>query len=301
MDVKPSATTEPGLASSSPSPATSRAQSYGNLAPTLIESEAAGVRLNLGELWKYRELLYFLTLRDIKVRYQQTLLGVAWVLIQPLLTMLIFTLVFNRFVRVDTGGVPYPLFALSGLVMWLFFANAVTNSASSLVLNSQLVTRVYFPRMYIPAASVGTGLVDLTVSMALLVALAMFYRVTWTWSALLLPVFIFIMALFGLGVGFLFAALTVKYRDLRHALPFLIQIWMFASPVIYPTSVVPQKWRWLFVINPIAGILEGFRGALTGQAPDWRLLSISAAITLVVLIVSIYVFRRTEDTFADMI
>lgn len=302
MNVKTSAGTEQTLAGSSPdSPASRGAQPHHDLAPTLIQSEAAGVSLSLRELWIYRELLYFLTLRDIKVRYKQTLLGIAWVLIQPLLTMLIFSLVFNRFVRVDTGGMPYPLFALSGLVLWLFFANAVTNSASSLVLNSQLVTRVYFPRMYIPAATIGTGLVDLAVSMLLLGGLALYYGVAWTWSLLLLPVFVLIMALLGLGVGFLFASLSVKYRDLRHALPFMIQIWMFASPVIYPISVVPQSWRWLFLMNPIAAILEGFRGAFTGRAPDWTHLLISAALTLAVLLISVYVFRRAEDNFADMI
>lgn len=301
MDVKTSASPEPNPGQSLASSSHAASVSHNDLAPTLIKSEAAGVQLNLGELWAFRELLYFLTVRDIKVRYKQTLLGIAWVLIQPLLTMLIFTLVFNRFVRVDTGGIPYPLFALSGLVMWLFFANAVTNSTNSLVLNSQLVTRVYLPRMYIPAATIGTGLVDLAVSMLLLFALALYYGVTWTWSILMLPVFVLIMALLGMGVGFLFAALTVKYRDLRHALPFLIQIWMFASPVIYPISVVPQTWRWLFLINPIAAILEGFRAALTGGALDGRHLAISAAITLAVLILSVYVFRRAEDSFADMI
>src|SRR5438270_9013589 len=197
----------------------------------LIESEQSGVRLNLAELWRYRELLYFLTLRDIKVRYKQTLLGITWVLIQPLLTMLIFTLVFNRFVHVDTGAMPYPLFALSGLMLWLFFANAVTNSAASLVLNSHLITKVYFPRMFVPAATVGTGLVDSAVSLLLLIVVAVYYANVWTWGALLLPLFILMMAVFALGVGLFFASLTVKYRDLRHALPFSIQLWMFASPV----------------------------------------------------------------------
>src|SRR6185436_5487168 len=204
----------------------------------LIESEQRGVRLNLAELWRFRELLYFLTLRDIKVRYKQTLLGIAWVLLQPLLTMLIFTLVFNRFVRVDTGAMPYPLFALSGLMLWLFFSNAVTNSAASLVLNAQLITKVYFPRMYIPAATGGTGLVDSGISLLLLIVVAVYYGTTLTLTALLLPVFILMMDLFALGVGLIFASLTVKYSDLRHALPFLIQLWMFASPVVYPASVV---------------------------------------------------------------
>jgi len=267
----------------------------------LIESEQTGVRLNLGELWRFRELLYFLTLRDIKVRYKQTLLGIAWVLIQPFLTMLIFSLVFSRFVKVNTGAMPYPLFALSGLMLWLFFANAVTNSTASLVLNAQLITKVYFPRMFIPAATVGTGLVDSGISLLLLIAVAIYYGTAWTLSALLLPLFILMMALFALGVGLIFASLTVKYRDLRHALPFLIQLWMFASPVVYPASVVPAKWHWLLVINPIAAILEGFRAALTGAAIDWQNTLIAFAIILFVLIVSLYIFRRAEDGFVDVI
>jgi len=269
--------------------------------PVSIESEEAGVRLNLSELWQFRELLYLLTIRDIKVRYKQTLMGMAWVIIQPLTTMLIFTLVFNRFVRVDTRPMAYPLFALSGLLPWLFFANAVTNSAGSLVLNSHLITRVYFPRIYIPAASVGTGLVDFAISFILLVALAIYYGTVWTWSVLLLPLFVLMFALFAFGVGLIFASQTVKYRDLRHALPFLIQILMFASPVVYPASVVPDKWRWILVINPVAVMLEGFRTALTGGAFNWPQIALAAAITLGVLILSLYIFRRAEDNFADVI
>ena len=285
-------------------PKTSRTETnqIASLGPEfLIESEQSGVRLNLAELWRHRELLYFLTLRDIKVRYKQTLLGITWVLIQPLLTMLIFALVFNRFVHVDTGAMPYPLFALSGLMLWLFFANAVTNSAASLVLNSQLITKVYFPRMFVPAATVGTGLVDSVVSLTLLIVVAIYYRTPWTWSVLLLPLFILMMALFAQGVGLLFASLTVKYRDLRHALPFLIQLWMFASPVVYPAKIVPEKWRWVLLINPIAAILEGFRAALWGNPIDWQHLSIAFAIILTVLILSLYIFRRAEDGFVDVI
>lgn len=267
----------------------------------LIRSEEAGVQLNLGELWHYRELLYFLTLRDIKVRYKQTLMGVAWVIIQPLTTVLIFTLVFNRFVRLDTGALPYPLFALSGLLLWLFFANAVTNSTHSLVSNANLITKVYFPRMFIPAASVGAGLVDLGVAFLLLIALSFYYGVALTLNILVLPLFVLMMALLALGVGLLSAAVTVKYRDLRHALPFIIQLWMFASPVIYPTSIVPPKWKWLVTINPVAGIIEGFRASLTGSAFDWVHVFISAVIILVVLVCSIYTFRRFEDTFADVV
>ena len=268
---------------------------------SLIKSEEKGVQLDLGELWRSRELLYFLTLRDIKVRYKQTLMGVAWVLIQPLLTVLIFTLVFNRFVRLETGSLPYALFAFSGLLLWLFFATAVTNSTHSLVSNANLITKVYFPRMYVPAASVGAGLVDLAVAFLLLIVLCFYYGVGLTLNALLLPLFIFLMALLALGVGLISAAVTVKYRDLRHALPFVIQLWMFASPVIYPTSLVPEKWKWLMLINPVAGIIEGFRASLTGRPFDWMHVSIAAGITLLVLVCSLYVFRRLEHTFADVV
>lgn len=268
---------------------------------SLIKSEESGVRLDLGELWYFRELLYFLTLRDIKVRYKQTLMGVAWVIIQPLTTVLIFTLVFNRFARLDAGALPYPLFALSGLLLWLFFANAVTNSTHSLVSNANLITKVYFPRMFIPAASVGAGLVDLAVAFLLLLVLCFHYGVGLSPNLLLLPFFVLLMALLALGIGLLSAAVTVKYRDLRHALPFLIQLWMFASPVIYPTSIVPQRWKWLVTLNPVAGIIEGFRASLTGQPFDRMHVLIATAITLVVLVCSVYVFRRFEHTFADVV
>src|SRR6266550_685384 len=279
-----------------PHPATATLERH-----ALIRSEETGVQLNLSELWHYRELLYFLTLRDIKVRYKQTLMGVTWVIIQPSLTVLIFTLVFNRFVRLDTGSLPYPLFALSGLLLWLFFANSVTNSTHSLVSNANLITKVYFPRLFIPAASVGAGLVDLSVAFLLLVALCFYYGVALTLQILLLPVFVLMMALLALGVGLFAAAVTVKYRDLRHALPFIIQLWMFASPVIYPTSVVPERWKWLVIINPVAGIIEGFRASLTGRPFDWIHISVSLMITLAVLVSAIYIFRRFEDTFADVV
>jgi len=308
MDLETSKAASPKLSHTAPDQVVPPSESGFNDSPTpaierhaLIKSEAAGVQLNLGELWRFRELLYFLTLRDIKVRYKQTLMGVAWVIIQPLLTVLIFTLVFNRFVRLDAGSLPYPLFALCGLLLWLFFANAVTNSTHSLVSNANLITKVYFPRMFIPAASVGAGLVDLSVAFLLLVLLLFYYGVALSLQILMLPVFVLMMALLALGVGLLAAAVTVKYRDLRHALPFIIQLWMFASPVIYPISVVPQRWKWLVMINPVAGIIEGFRAAITGQHFNWIHISISLAITLSMLVSSIYVFRRLEDTFADVV
>ena len=273
----------------------------GHLRRTLIKSEESGVQLNLAELWSSRELLYFLTLRDIKVRYKQTLMGVAWVILQPLTTALIFTIVFTRFVRLDAGALPYPLFTLSGLLLWLFFANAVTNSTHSLVSNANLITKVYFPRMFIPAASVGAGLVDLAVACLLLIALFLYYSLPLTLNLLLLPLFVLMIALLALGVGLLSAAVTVKYRDMRHALPFIIQLWMFASPVIYPVSLVPDNWKWLVMINPVAGIIEGFRASLTGLPFDWRHISISGAIIVTLLMSSVYIFRRFENTFADVV
>jgi lipopolysaccharide transport system permease protein len=267
----------------------------------IIKSESYGVELNLGELWAYRELLYFLILRDLKVRYKQTLMGVLWVLLQPLAMMLIFTVIFNRFVQVDGGSFPYPLFAFSGLVLWLFFANAILNSTTSLISNTNLLTKVYFPRLFIPTASVGAGLVDLLIAFTLVIALFVYYRVTPTWNLLLLPLFLMLIALLALGMGLLFSALTVKYRDLRHALPFLTQIWMFASPVIYPTTIVPVRWHWLLIANPVTGIIEGFRASLFGRGFNWGSIAVSVAITVGLLALAVYVFRRTEYNFADVI
>jgi lipopolysaccharide transport system permease protein len=267
----------------------------------LIESLEAGVRLELGELWVYRELLYFLTLRDIKVRYKQTLMGAAWVIIQPLGTMLILTLFFNKLAGLQSGQIPYPLFAYSGLLLWTFFSNAVVNSTNSLVSNTNLITKVYFPRMFIPIAAVGAGLVDLAIASIVLIGLAVYYQVSFGWKILALPIFISLAVGLAVAVGMLISALTVKYRDLKHALPFIIQAWMFASPVIYPPGIVPEKWRWLLNLNPLSGIIEGFRSALIGRAFDWPAIAAAAAITSALLVCSIYVFRRTEDTFADLI
>jgi lipopolysaccharide transport system permease protein len=267
----------------------------------LIRSEAAGVQLNLGDLWAYRELLYFLTWRDVKVRYKQTLMGVAWVVIQPLATMLIFTVVFNRIARLDSGAIPYPLFAYSGLLLWSFFAGAVSAGTNSLISNTSLVTKVYFPRAFIPAAAVGAGLVDLAVGSVLLAAMAAYYGVHVTWGLLLLPVFVLLGALLAFAAGMLASALTVKYRDLRHALPFLLQFWMFASPVIYPAGAVPEGLRWVLAVNPMSGVIEGFRASLTGTGFDWRVAAVPFIAAPVLLALAFYVFRRLEDTFADVI
>ncbi len=254
------------------------------------------------ELWAYRELFYFLVWRDLKVRYKQTVLGVAWAIIQPLFTMLIFTLFFGRLAGVPSDDVPYPVFVYAGLLLWTFFANAVTTSGNSLVGNSNLLSKVYFPRLFIPSAAVGAGLVDLAIAFVILVALMIYYEVVVTWSILMLPVLVLLTTLLAVGVGTWLSALNVKYRDIRFALPFLIQIWMFVSPIIYPPSFVPEKWRWLLALNPLTGIIDSFRVSLFGhQNFNWGMLAISTMITLALLAYSAYAFWRMEENFADIV
>jgi lipopolysaccharide transport system permease protein len=264
----------------------------------VVDADKTSIGLSPRDLWAHRELLYFLTWRDVKVRYKQTLLGAAWALLQPLLLMLIFTFVFGRLVGVKSGGVPYPLFAYAGLLPWMFFANAVTNSGNSLIGNTNLIKKVYFPRIIIPTAAVGAGLVDLGIGFLLLIALMFYYGIGLHSTLLLLPLLIILLTLLALGVGMWMSALNVKYRDVRYALPFLIQVWFFASPVIYP---VPQQWRWLMALNPMTGIVQGFRSAFFGQPVDWATLGLSAVITLLILVYSTFTFSRMERSFADVI
>lgn len=264
----------------------------------VIEASRSWAVLNFRDLWAYRELLYFLTWRDVKVRYKQTVLGAAWAILQPLLLMLIFNFFFARLAGISSGTVPYPLFAYAGLLPWTFFANAIANSGNSLVGSTNLITKVYFPRMIIPAAAVGAGLVDFAIAFVLLVGLMVYYRVSLNLSIVVLPILIVLTALLALGVGLLMSALTVKYRDVRYALPFVVQCWMFASPVIYP---VPAKWRWLLSINPMTGIIEGFRAVLFGQQLNWPTLALSAALTFAILVFATFVFSRMEKSFADVI
>jgi lipopolysaccharide transport system permease protein len=268
----------------------------------VIEPSKSWVALNLRDLWAYRELLYFLTWRDVKVRYKQTLLGVAWAILQPLLTMLIFTLLFGRLAGIKSDGIPYPIFAYAGLLIWTFFANAVTNSGNSLVGSANLITKIYFPRIIIPGAAVGAGLVDLGIAFLIQIGLMLYYHVTITRAILMVPVLVLLATLLALGVGMWLSALNVKYRDIRYAIPFLIQLWMFASPIIYPESMLQGKMRYILRLNPLTGIVENFRVALFGHSNfHWQSLGISAAITLFILIYSAYSFRRMERSFADIV
>lgn len=267
----------------------------------IIEPTKGWVPVNLRDLWQYRDLLYILTMRDIKVRYKQTLLGAAWAIIQPLFTMLIFTLFFGRLAGMPSDGVPYPIFAYAGLLPWTFFSNAVTNSGNSLVGNSNLITKVYFPRMIIPMASVGSGLLDFLIAFGLLVVLMFYYGVGLSINILMLPVLVILTALLAIGVGMWMSALNVKYRDIRYALPFLIQLGMFATPIIYPASLVPEKWRWLLFLNPFAGQIEAYRAAFFGLPFNWFALSLSAFLTFVILFYAAFTFKRMEKSFADII
>ena len=264
----------------------------------VVTARKSWVGINLRDLWSYRELLYFLTWRDVKVRYKQTLLGAAWALLQPLLLMLIFTFFFSRLGGINSGRVPYPLFAYAGLLPWTFFAGAVANGGNSLVGSTNLITKVYFPRMFIPAAAVGAGLVDLAIAFGLLIVLMIYYGVGFQWSLALLPVLVILTTLLALAVGMLMSALNVKYRDIRYALPFMIQVWMFSSPVIYP---IPDNWRWVLALNPMTGIIESFRAALFGHEFDWLVLGLSAVITLALLVYAAFTFSRMEKSFADVI
>jgi lipopolysaccharide transport system permease protein len=266
-----------------------------------IRPKGRWVTLDLADIWEYRELLYFLAWRDVKIRYKQTALGVLWVIIQPLLTMLVFAFVFGRIVGMPSEGIPYPLFAFAGLVPWTFFAGALTRSGNSLVGSAHLITKVYFPRLIIPISAVLAALIDFVISFILLAILMIWYGVDLTWQIALLPFVVLLTALLALGVGMWASALNVKYRDVGYILPFLVQLGMFATPIIYPASIIPGRWRWILELNPMTGIIEGYRASLFNQPIPWAILSVSTAMTIVVLICAMYIFRRMEKQFADLV
>ncbi|MEQ1885614.1 MAG: ABC transporter permease [Bryobacteraceae bacterium] len=268
----------------------------------VLEPSRGYLHLKLREVWEYRELLYFLTWRDVKVRYRQTAIGAAWVVIQPLMTMLVFTVLFGRLAKMPSDGLPYPIFAFAGLLPWQLFSSALTGAANSLVGNQNLIAKVYFPRLIIPLSGILGSLVDFAVSFAILLVLMAYYRIWPTAAVWALPLFILLAMTTALAVGLWSAALNVKYRDVRHIIGFVVQFWMYATPVAYPSSLIPEKWRVLMGLNPMSGVVEGFRWALLGGQPTYGpLLGVSIVAVLVLLIGGLIYFRRTESTFADII
>jgi len=256
----------------------------------------------LREIWQYRELFYFLIWRDVKVRYKQTFLGALWAVVQPFFAMVVFTVFFQRLAKMPSDGIPYPIFSYTALIPWTYFSQAITNAGNSLVTNSNLLTKVYFPRVAIPASSAFSGLVDFGIASVMLLAMMAYYQLTPSLAMLLWPLLLLPLVILALGVGMIFAALNVRYRDIRFALPFFIQIWLFVTPIIYPSSLIPEKFRVLLALNPLAGIIDSLRASLLpGRSVDWSALAISVAVTLVVFAVGIFYFRKTERTFADII
>jgi len=271
--------------------------------PVLIIQPSRGwLRLNLRELWDYRELLYFLVWRDVKVRYKQTALGAAWAVLQPVMTMLVFSIFFGRLAKMPSDGVPYPIFVFAALLPWQLFAYALTESANSLVGNQNLIKKVYFPRLVVPLSSVLAGLVDFGISFVLLLGLMAFYGIRPGPAIVLLPLFVLLAVTTALAVGLWLAALNVEFRDVRYTIPFLTQFWLFATPVAYPSSLVPERWRALYGLNPMAGVVDGFRWVLLGKSGGPGITVLVSTIAVAALLVGgLAYFRRMEKTFADVL
>ena len=256
----------------------------------------------ISDFWHYRELLYFLAWREVKVRYKQAALGAAWAIIQPLFTMIIFTLFFGRLAGVPSDGIPYPLFSFCALVPWTYFAGTLGLAGNSLVSNANLVTKVYFPRVLLPAATVISGMLDFVIGSVFLFFMMIYYHVKPGWNLLFVPLLVISMMLLALGISMLLAAINVRYRDVKYALPFIIQIWLFITPIIYPVTYLPAKYQKVLALNPMAGIVEGLRACLfSGHQMPWKLMGISWSVTVVLLIVGAVYFRKTEKTFADIV
>lgn len=270
--------------------------------PTVkIRPGSSPVLSNLAEVWAHRELLYFLIWRDLKVRYKQTIFGVAWVILQPLLMALVFAVFMGKLARIPSEGVPYAVFAYAGLLPWLFFSNSAASGSQSLVANNYVVTKIYFPRLILPVAVVGVRLVDFLIAFSVLVGLMLYYSIHLTWSILMLPVFIAQITLLALGISVWFSALNARYRDVGAVLPVLLQLWMFMSPIIYPVSLVPENWRLLYALNPMSGTIEGFRASLLGTEFNRVSFAISVIITLSSLFYFVYDFCRKQDSLVDVI
>jgi lipopolysaccharide transport system permease protein len=268
---------------------------------TVIEPKKFSIGFQSREIWQYRELLRFLVVRDIKVRYKQTVLGGLWAILQPFMSMVVFTIFFGMLAKISSDNLPYPIFVYTALLPWQFFSNGIGNAGNSLVANSNLISKVYFPRIIIPAASLGAGLLDFIVAFLILIIMMFYYGIFPGAGLLLLPFLMLMIAIAALGVGMVLSALNVAYRDFRYVIPFLVQFWLFATPVIYPASIVPEKWRWLININPMAGLITAFRSSLLNRPVPWHDLLISSTMSIGLLIVGIYYFTRMERRFADII
>lgn len=268
----------------------------------VIEPVKGLFQLDLGSVWHSRELLYFLVWRDVLTRYKQTAIGAAWVVLQPLINMVLFTLVFSRLAKIPSDGIPYPLFAFTALLPWSYFAQALARTSNSVVGSANLVTKIYFPRLLIPIAASLAPVVDLIFSFLMLLALMAWYKVAPTWGLLSLPLFLGLAIMTALAVGLWSSALNVRYRDVGSIIPFLAQVWMYASPVAYPVSMVPEKWRLLYSLNPMVGVIEGFRWALLGnKSPDFMVMTVSASVVAILLAGGVVYFKKMEQSFADVI
>jgi homopolymeric O-antigen transport system permease protein len=277
-----------------------QAENTAAVSPLCIEPSRGLFDLDLGELWKYRELMYFLVWRDIKVRYKQTMIGAAWAILQPVLTVAIFILVFQVVAKVSSDGLPYPLFALAAIIPWNFFSGGLTRASLSVVGQSNLISKVYFPRLLIPISAVVSGIVDFALSLSILAGMMAWYGVVPTWGIVTLPLFLLLACLTALAFGLWLSALNVRYRDIGHTVPFLVQLWTFASPIAYPVSRIPEKIRILYSLNPMAGVIEGFRWALLGnKSPDLRVIAMSTLVVVALLVGGVVYFKRMERTFAD--
>jgi len=273
-----------------------------NLPIVTIRASSGWTSLRLRELWHYRELLLFLAWRDISVRYKQTVLGAAWAVIQPFFTMLVFSLFFGRLGKIPSDGLPYPVFAYAALLPWQYFATALAASTDSLVGNASLLTRVYFPRLVIPTASVLPAVLDFAIAFVVLLMMMLYYGIVPDWQILALPFLLLLVLILALGVGLWLSALNVRYRDIRYTIPFLTQFWLFSSPVAYPTSLIPEEWRLLYGLNPMVGVIEGFRWALLGTGTNpGPLVAVSILVSLILITSGAFYFRRMERAFADIV
>jgi len=274
----------------------------GALHETVLEPPRGWLALRLRELWEFRELLYFLSWRDIKVRYKQTVLGAAWALIGPLLTMVLFSVIFGKFAKLPSDGIPYPIFSYTALLPWQLFARAMGDASASLVGNQNMISKIYFPRIFLPASSILSGLVDFGIAFLVLIGMLLFYQIQLTWRTLLLPAFVLLAIITAMAAGMWLSALNVRYRDFRHATPFLIQLWLYATPIAYSRSLIPEQWQLLYSLNPMAGVVDGFRWALLGQSVQiGSLFFVSVAAVLAFFLGGLVYFQHMEQTFADLV